>query len=100
MQAVLCPVCSGKGISPPQGAFSSYTGTPCHGCKGKGWVEVSDDIEQFSEPQNPLSPTLIKFYEKKGYNACPTCGGDRNASSNRGCPRDGHYGDYCEVNKS
>ena len=40
MQAVKCPICEGRGFSvvverePPM--------QPCHGCSGKGWVEVGD----------------------------------------------------------
>ena len=33
MQAVRCPVCNGSG---------KYEDKPCHGCNGKGWVEVHD----------------------------------------------------------
>lgn len=31
MRAVRCPVCNGSG---------KYNGETCHGCGGKGWVEV------------------------------------------------------------
>lgn len=49
MKAVLCPVCKGEGF------IAQYLGDPhstagctplppklCHGCAGKGWVEVSE----------------------------------------------------------
>jgi hypothetical protein len=45
MKAVLCPVCSGKGkvvndnCSTSQGSYQET----CHGCWGKGWVEVCED---------------------------------------------------------
>lgn len=31
-EAVICPVCRGEGVTP--------TGKQCHGCDGKGWVQV------------------------------------------------------------
>ena len=34
MKAQLCPVCHGSG---------KYTGDKCHGCNGKGWVQVPED---------------------------------------------------------
>ena len=50
MRVVTCPVCEGRG------ALSSGGGTNdllCYGCNGKGWVEVSEDVEIFPEPKNP-----------------------------------------------
>ncbi len=43
--AVLCPVCMGSGVIEAQPDFkNSTTAMPkqkvCHGCGGKGWVEV------------------------------------------------------------
>lgn len=34
-KAVLCPVCNGEG---------EFKTRPCHGCDGKGWVQVREDI--------------------------------------------------------
>ena len=34
MKAELCPVCKGEG---------KYKGEKCHGCDGKGWVEVREN---------------------------------------------------------
>ena len=34
MLALLCPVCKGSG---------KYTGDKCHGCNGRGWVQVPED---------------------------------------------------------
>ena len=48
MKAVLCPVCNGKGttksIDPTE--TSEYK---CHGCGGKGWVEVSEALPLFEK---------------------------------------------------
>ncbi len=41
--AVKCPVCEGKGVI-PKDCGCKENGTdwtkPCHGCLGKGWVEI------------------------------------------------------------
>ena len=52
MEAVRCPVCDGRGKLPPQGDFSNYYETPCHGCNewgSRGWIVLypyvpSDDL--------------------------------------------------------
>jgi len=42
-KAVICPICKGRGKI-PSGYVTTGTGTVvCHGCGGKGWVEVSDN---------------------------------------------------------
>lgn len=46
-KAVKCPVCEGKG------KLSSMIG--CHGCQGKGWVEVSEAKLEFS----PFEPDAL-----------------------------------------
>jgi hypothetical protein len=46
MHAEKCPVCGGKGrisdIAVGSGMISEDQMRTCHGCKGKGWVEVRD----------------------------------------------------------
>jgi len=39
-----CPVCGGKGFIPDstKSVYNKNTWPKCHGCKGKGWVSVSD----------------------------------------------------------
>ena len=44
-KAELCPVCRGDGIA-------ECTEKTCHGCNGKGWVEVGD---------NSLDPALVPY---------------------------------------
>lgn len=45
-KAVLCPVCGGSGkfllLLVPGSTSSVRQEVECHGCNGKGWVEVSD----------------------------------------------------------
>lgn len=43
-KAVTCPVCGGDGVVLPkdEGSYSTDYKETCHGCGGKGWVEVSD----------------------------------------------------------
>jgi len=51
VKAVLCPVCDGSGslwndvdVPPPiTGTLQEW----CHGCVGKGWVEVQEDCPGF-----------------------------------------------------
>ena len=45
MRAVLCPVCKGNGKLTPQGNYAGYYEVTCHGCNGKGWVEVREDTD-------------------------------------------------------
>jgi DnaJ-class molecular chaperone len=44
-KAVICPICGGKGKIPTDSGWLS-TSVPepkiCHGCGGRGWVEVSE----------------------------------------------------------
>ena len=49
MEPKTCPLCNGTGETEDQkpthisGIVKSH---PCHGCDGKGWVEVSSDSEK------------------------------------------------------
>ena len=39
----VCPVCGGRGKRPPIGLCGSGTAEEtCHGCWGRGWVNVKD----------------------------------------------------------
>lgn len=43
MKAVKCPVCEGDGeVEDMGGIGTTQIRKECHGCKGKGWVEVSE----------------------------------------------------------
>lgn len=53
MKAVKCPVCDGKGqIVNCFGEGGSYQEVDCHGCQGKGWVEVSGNGQTMEEKQS------------------------------------------------
>ena len=60
----------------------------------RGMPPIRLDIEIEKDPHIPLCPNLISFYEKKGYDVCPRCGGDRNSPGGTGCGKE-HYGTYC-----
>lgn len=46
MHSEICPVCNGTG---------KYCNKKCHGCDGKGWVEVSDSYTWY--------PYTITWYQ-------------------------------------
>ncbi len=58
IHAEKCPVCNGSGRTE---STETETGTlvrksqPCHGCNGKGWVEVG-------VPDVPYYPTPMSYY--------------------------------------
>lgn len=41
-RAVVCPICGGKGRIPNPNNVTAPIEVTCHGCFGRGWVEVSD----------------------------------------------------------
>lgn len=58
MKASLCPVCGGLGeikcgIDPPY--------QTCHGCAGKGWVEVQEDYSDRVVPPQTGCPTSSHY---------------------------------------
>ncbi len=56
-KAVLCPVCQGSGVVAERtdlGATLIYNTKTCHGCYGRGWVEVSEDVVR-----EPCFPEVI-----------------------------------------
>ena len=63
MKAVRCPVCAGTGtywVMPDEEEYSADVSVgsyrACHGCGGKGWVEVHD------EQANPCNATVLLTY--------------------------------------
>lgn len=61
MKAVKCPVCDKTG---------KVNGKPCHGCGGRGWVEVKEDETPYipyvpypTYPWYPDQPYLPWYYD-------------------------------------
>lgn len=61
-KAVLCPVCSGSG---------KYESNVCHGCGGKGWVEVSDEHGYLIYPYPYPYPYPYLVYPEPWYSSYP-----------------------------
>jgi len=63
-KAVICPICGGSGkIEQPE---CTEAVRPCHGCSGRGWVEIGqagpvwpESASEFYEPQKHESATSI-----------------------------------------
>jgi hypothetical protein len=74
-KAVLCPVCNGTGTilkTPMDNSTSGATyHATCHGCGGKGWVEVADEVAPYQpytpwweyQPYPPNSPVWCISYQ-------------------------------------
>ena len=54
MKAVKCPVCAGSGKRVSDGNPALVV--DCHGCGGKGWVEIGVGDYPFTVPYLPYSP--------------------------------------------
>jgi len=106
MKAVLCPVCNGSGTY--HYPLSQVTNQICHGCEGKGWVEVGEEeknpfaVQVDDAGDEWLTPDQVDFLERiyinptaNSSNRCPTCGRDKWEPASTGCPRESHYGTYC-----
>lgn len=71
--AEICPVCHGIGRTEFVEGGSGTTvrkSQPCHGCDGKGWVEVGDDTPcpygfppWFPVPYKPEWPRITWHYQ-------------------------------------
>jgi hypothetical protein len=63
-QAQICPVCGGKGQiekHPGQTTTDASFGVTCHGCNGKGWVEVGGYEPYPQYPSMPYEPWQITY---------------------------------------
>lgn len=63
-QAVICPICEGKGkiLDEATKLLTCPTFNPCHGCGGKGWVEVGQVKPDYSCPMDTPNPIPFVFY--------------------------------------
>ena len=66
MHAEVCPLCKGSGWK------TDLTGVVCHGCNGRGWVEVNDSVAQPVYPGFPWwgiypPPTADPYYRNPYY---------------------------------
>ena len=75
MCAVICPVCKGRGVVYGIAETGAYPTQTCHGCNGKGWIEVHNEGYVFVDK-------------------CPTCGSNRNSPAGTGCLWGSHYRGY------
>jgi len=41
-KAVICPICHGKGKIKREDVSTADEWKTCHGCGGRGWVEVTE----------------------------------------------------------
>ena len=60
-----CPVCSGSG---------EYADKKCHGCKGKGWVTVSDVNDVLIKTDKEDCNCSWQYYPTEGGYRCSKCG--------------------------
>ena len=58
MKAVLCPVCFGKGKIANLDKISNAGKVSCHGCFGRGWVEVHEERISFMPALNEHLKTM------------------------------------------
>ena len=53
MHAEKCPICDGKGKIKKDDFKPLIDSETCHGCGGKGWIEVQDDTKTIYIPYPP-----------------------------------------------
>ena len=64
--AEICPVCKGKGTKRSvNGIAGDEAPIPCHGCGGRGWVEVGTEY-----PVQPVVRPIMPSYGEP--ELCPT----------------------------
>ena len=66
-KAVKCPVCDGKGVVNGIADTGAMPTTKCHGCFGKGWVEVGGE-NKFDKSRYWELPTGLRnhYFDKIG----------------------------------
>lgn len=76
MQAVICPVCNSRGKVPADDS-STAAEKECHGCGGRGWVEVGSadyypPVRIFPYPQWPWYPWTGDDWGTNTYTVLPS----------------------------
>lgn len=63
-KATICPVCHGTGkvTKTTVGTAGGTFEVDCHGCGGRGWVEVSDDPMPYVPYYPPYNPPYDPYY--------------------------------------
>ncbi len=66
-KAVKCPVCDGKGVVNSVSDTGAMPTTECHGCFGKGWVEVGGSDFDHWETISPYRYGYATTEQKLGF---------------------------------
>jgi len=72
-----CPICEGSGRLPLPVEMGTTASRPydklCHGCDGKGWVEVQDeDLFPEAHEERFMPPDLHDYYKRMGWESYGT----------------------------
>lgn len=76
-----CIICKGKGaiVDATKSAQQSDGRVACHGCGGKGWVQIDDNEQDFPAPAYPFYPIPYSPptapWPQPYYTYWTTCGG-------------------------
>ena len=64
MHAEKCPVCGGSGKLPSDGRSTGFAERTCHGCGGKGWIQVQNGEREphISVPWYPIYPAVYSVW--------------------------------------
>ena len=68
--AEICPICHGRGKIKNPMDITAPVEITCHGCGGKGWIEVSDETPVF----NPWPWPYVPSYQPWPYSSPPPPG--------------------------
>ena len=75
--AEICPICHGRGKIKNPASVTAPVEVTCHGCGGRGWVEVGDESAYNIIPYHPYFPPQPYYprqphYTYPHYTAVPT----------------------------
>ena len=66
MKAVICPVCWGKGVIKDV-TDEGMEDKTCHGCNGKGWVEVGENYPYIPPCPYPHPSEQVPHWQSLPY---------------------------------